>query len=196
MDLNHIFSLLSTYGYALLFLAVAVEGPIVTVIAGFLVSLGVFSWWGVLIVALFGDLTGDTFLYGVGMYVRYLERFAFFRWLGITEARISKLEERFHKNAGKMLLIGKFTHTIGAASLLASGASHYSYKKFLWYNSLGTLPKSLILIIVGFYFGQAYQSIDHYLKNIGLLSALLVLGGIALYFGVKRALFLRNLKKR
>ena len=36
---------------------------------------------------------------------------------------------------------------------------------FLWYNTLAELPKSLMLVLVGYYFGYAYNLIDGYLAK-------------------------------
>jgi membrane protein DedA with SNARE-associated domain len=54
----------------------------------------------------------------------------------------------------------------------------------MWFNFLATLPKSLILIAVGYYFGSTVSNFKKYLDFtvLGLFVVTLVL--IGLYFGV------------
>lgn len=101
--------------------------------------------------------------YAIGRWGKeqFLKRWG--KYVGITPERLAALETHFTKHGGKTLSIGKLTHGIGSVFLAAAGAAEYPYGKFLWFNLLSTLPKSLALLIVGFYFGRAYESLDQYL---------------------------------
>ena len=91
MFLEQIILLLTTYKYLLLFPIVVFEGPIITVIAGFLSSLGylnIFIAYGVVVV---GDIAGDIMYYALGYYGRdrFVNRWG--RFLGITSERVERL---------------------------------------------------------------------------------------------------------
>lgn len=165
MSFSQIIILLTTYKYFFLFPVTVVEGPIITVIAGFLSSLGqlnIFIVYGVVVV---GDIVGDGLYYAVGYYggQRFINRWG--RFIGITAERVVRVEEHFGNHTGKTLIIGKLSHAIGAVVLVAAGLAQVPFGKFIWYNFLPTLPKSLILLLVGFYFGKAYQQIDVYFNR-------------------------------
>ncbi len=66
--------------------------------------------------------------------------------------------------------------------------SEVTDEPFLWFNLLGTLPKSLALLLVGFYFGRAYRSINAYLNAVALITlAVVILGGLGvLIYGIGR----------
>ena len=63
---SEIFKLLFTYSYLILFPLVVVEGPIVTIIAGFLVSLGFMDFIPTYLTIVSGDLVGDFVYYSAG----------------------------------------------------------------------------------------------------------------------------------
>ncbi|HEX9503671.1 MAG TPA: VTT domain-containing protein [Patescibacteria group bacterium] len=177
-----ILELLVHYRYFVLFPISIVEGPIVTVLGGFLASMGQLSVLWVFVVVVLGDLVGDSLYYFLGTKSRNLAESSVMKFLGITEERLVSLDEHFTKHTGKTLLLGKFTQAFGSVVLVAAGAARISYLKFILYNFIGTVPKSIILILVGYYFGQAYATIDRYL-NLGtyfMIGAAVVL--IGLYF--------------
>lgn len=169
-----------TQGMALLFPLAILEGPIVSVIAGWLSKLGYVSlvWAYVLLVV--ADLVGDTAFYalgrgGLGLFPeRWRER------LGLTEKRISALSAHFEEEGGRTLIIAKLTHTLGFAALVAAGAGRMPVLRFLWFNLLGTLPKTLVFVLIGYALGQAHDMIGNWIwrASIGGLVLSVVIVGI------------------
>ena len=162
------------YRYGFLLPGMIIEGPIVTIIAGFLASQGVLGFWASYGVAVIADLIGDTLLYGAGFFGgrRFIRRYG--KYVGLNEARIEALEGHFKKHSGKTILLGKLTHGIGAAILAAAGIAKMPYKKFIILNFFATLVKSLILLVIGLYFGRAYEQANSYLNLFALGGLLLV----------------------
>lgn len=167
-SLPEVSKLLLDYGYYILFPAVVIEGPIITVVAGFFVSLNQLNLFLAYFVVVVGDLTGDSIYYLLG---RFGKENIIKRWgsrLGLSVDRINILENHFRSNGGKTMLLGKLSHGIGAAFLVAAGVAKMPFRRFFWYNLLGTIPKSLILILVGYYYGQAIIKINSVLELIAL----------------------------
>ena len=183
---DHIIPALLQYKYVFLFPAVVIEGPIITIIAGFLASLGIFNVFVVYGLAVTGDLTGDCIYYIIGRYGRtgLISRWG--RYLGITVERVEKLENHFKYHRGKTLITGKIAHGVGAGILLAAGLAKVPFEEFLGFNFLATLPKSLILVLIGFYFGEAYARIYHYLDYVELGTIAVAILLVAIYFITKR----------
>lgn len=179
-----ILRLLSQYGYLILFPMVIVEGPIVTIIAGFLASIGVLNPVIAYAVVVAGDLGGDVLYYFAGRYwfnKTFEKTLAFFK---VSLARVKKLEENLHKHRGKVLFFGKLSHLIGVAILFVAGHAAVPFDDFLWFNFLATLPKSAILLAVGYFFGTSVSNFGRYvgITSIGLFLFTLIL--IALYFSI------------
>jgi len=156
MLLQQIIFLLTAHKYLFLFPVVVVEGPIITVIAGFLSSLGLLNIFIAYAVVVVGDIAGDIMYYALGYYGKQRFINGWGRFLGITLERVERLEKHFEKHSGKTLVIGKLSHGVGAIVLVAAGIARMPFRKFVWYNFIPSLPKSLILLLIGYYSGESY----------------------------------------
>lgn len=187
MSLDHIVLLLEHYKYLLLFPLAVVEGPIITVIAGFLVTLGVLNPFVVYVIVVVGDIVGDTFWYAVGRFghggiVRGLERF-----FGVTSQKVARAKEKIEQNRFKMTALFKLTQGVGFAGLVAAGLARVSYPLFIVACLLVTLGQVLFYLIVGLLFGHAYQRIGGYLNDAVIISIVLfVFAGLWIWYRSKR----------
>jgi len=188
---NNILLLLFSYGYLIYFLLAVVEGPIVTIIAGLLISLKYFNFFLIYGLAILGDLFGDILYYQIGRFgrKRLTERG---RLLSVKAEQVKKIEEHFKQHAGKTFLFAKWTHVVGAPILMAAGVTGVPLKKFIWFNFLGTVPKVLVFIAIGYYFGQAYQQIDKYF-GYATLSFWIIVALIALIYFLRKK-FAKDIK--
>lgn len=173
--------ILARYKYLMLFPAVAIEGPIITIIAGFLAGQSLINIYLAYAVIVAGDLAGDVFYYTLGRWGRIGLINKMGGLFGFSAERIKKLEKHFTNHGGKTILIGKLAHGIGTVFLAAAGASKMPVKKFIYYNFIGTVPKSLILLLIGYFFGQAYVRINAYLDYYALAVLILPLLLIIIY---------------
>jgi len=184
--MEYLVLLLTKYGYFILFPLAVIEGPIITVIGAFWASLGylnVFIVYGVVII---GDLVGDVVFYAIGRWGgrKFLEKWG--RYFGVSPDHVLHLEKQFEKYSGKTILFGKWTHFVGLAILIVAGMAKMPFRKFIWLNFVSSLPKSLAFIIIGYYFGQAYQQIDKYFGYATLSMFFVIILLVAIYFFVKK----------
>jgi membrane protein DedA with SNARE-associated domain len=176
----------------------------------------VFDVIGVYAIVVLGDLIGDVLYYAVGRWAaarwaakrglaergaaergaagpgaterraRRPEANRGSRWAARVRQRVEVLAPRIRTRAGAMLLFGKLTHSAGFAVLLAAGAAHVELRRFLAFNLLGTLPKSLVLVLLGYWFGKLYGSLQSDLRIAGVLTFLVA--GSALLLVARRML--------
>ena len=78
---------------------------------------------------------------------------------------------------------GKLTHAVGFAVLLAAGAARIRISVFVFYNLLGTLPKSCLLVVIGYFFGRFYLDLSAQYRTISL---------VALVFGMLMTVYLMH----
>lgn len=180
ITLSQIITWMLTYKYAIMLPIAVVEGPIVTVLGGFLSSSGMLNPYIVFVVSVVGDIIGDLLYYALG---RWGRKSFMMRWAekaGATPERIKGLEDHFESHSGKTLVLGKISHGIGSVILIAAGASKMPIGKFVWYNFISSLPKSLVFVLIGYYFGEAYNRIGQYIDYTAIttfmLGVLLVIG--------------------
>lgn len=155
----------------------------VGVLAGMLVSLGQMGWGAVFVVLFAGDLIGDVIYYYIGRWGHgpWAHRLA--ARFGVTPERLAELEDAFRRHDIKIVLINK-TQAIGSVVLYYAGAVRMPLWRFVWVNAVGTVPKVLLFMMIGYYFGESYRYIDKILSyaGIGTLAIPLVLVGGFLAF--------------
>lgn len=162
-SLTQVMGWLVYYKYAVLFPIMVVEGPIITVIAGFLSSLGHLNLLTAYSIVVLGDIVGDSLYYMAGRWGRtYLFR-RWGRYVGVTIEGIIQFQEYLTKHPAKTRVVAKLSHVVGVPVIVAAGMANIPYWKFLGSIFLATVPKSLLLIMIGFYFGQGYAKIAKYL---------------------------------
>ncbi len=161
------------YKYFVIFPLVVVEGPIITVICGFFASTGQLNFPAVYLVIVIGDLVGDSLYYSIGRFASksWLHRFG--KYIGLDPQKIDKAENYFHNHPHKTFALGKLSHGPGILVLVAAGMIKIPYHKFILGNVLPTMVKSLILFLIGFYFGQAFLRINKYLDFTALVIGIL-----------------------
>ena len=172
---------LALYGYAALLPLMVIEGPAVTVIAAFLASQDLLDVWAVYAIAVLGDLIGDLLYYAAGRWTLQHLTDRPGRWATRLRQRVAQLAPRIRTRAGAMLLFGKLTHSAGFAVLLAAGAAHVSVRRFLLFNLAGTVPKSLLLVVVGYWFGRLYAATQSDLALASLAGFVLASSALLLF---------------
>ncbi len=172
---------IATYGLVLLLPLAVIEGPIVSIVAGVLCGRGLLDWYWVYPLLVLGDLGGDALYYAIGrMSHGWLHRIA--PKIGIPVARGEAFADRVKGRAIRMLLIGKWTHAIGGLVLIAAGAARIPLLRFMVINFVATLPKSALLLAIGYWTGGHFQVLmDRFgayalvLPVLGIVAACLVL---------------------
>lgn len=188
LDLHQLQELILRYKYFIIFPLVAIEGPIVTIIAGFFTASGFLSLPVVLPVIVFADIAGDSFYYFVGRFLSKRTIIRFGKFFGLTAKKIESAEAYIRNNPYKSFTLGKLAHGPGIVVLLGAGMAKVSYAKFVTGNFFPTAGKSLILFLIGYYFGKALVKINSYLDYSALLiaTALLVIYLVYLKFFQKK----------
>lgn len=164
-------AVLTTHGYLILFPIIVLEGPVATIISGFLVSVGIFNLLLTYLVVVAADLTGDMFYYAVGK--------SWFR--SLVAKRFKKLKGAYAKHKGKILFFGKLSSFIGPTVMLGAGAISVPFGEFMYLNFVGSLFKSILLILVGYYAGGALTRLG---KNLDLYASLGLLALSIIFVGI------------
>ena len=176
---QQILSDLQAHSLVWLFLIAIVEGPLVTVAAGWLARLGDVNLGAAFAALILADLVGDMALYSIGRTSHGRLPARVRRWLRITEENLARLALHFRHKGGRTLLIGKITHSLGFAVLVAAGVGRMNIPAFLFWNLLGTVPKTLFFLALGYVLGHAFGSVEYWLgRATVLLLVLLIAAGL------------------
>ena len=174
-------SFLIGHGSELILPLSVIEGPVVSILAGFLSAEGYFHWYWALCLLVSGDLLGDLIYYWIGRTGRGpLVELA--RRIGLRRTIPLKVQDGLVHNAAKMLFIGKWTHSIGFLVLTGSGMLRVPLPRFMFFNLLATVPKSAVLFCIGYFAGNYHPLLVRHaaaatllLCAVGVAAILLVL---------------------
>ena len=201
ISLPQIIEWLLVYRYIVLFPIMVIEGPIITIIAGFLASLDLLNLYITYAIIVVADLTGDFIYYSIGRWgrERFVDRWG--KYIGLNKNQVVKVEAHFQKHQKKTLIFGKLSHAIGGPILVAAGIARVPVWEFFWVNFIATLPKSFIFLFIGYHFGQAYVRFDRYLDYLTLTVLILGLLILLIYYSYNRYkykyfAFIEKLKKK
>lgn len=170
------------HGYILMFVAMLIEGPIITSAAAFAVALGYFDLTAVFFLSLAGDLVADLIYYAIG----YVGRKGLAeRWghkVGLTTARMEHMERLLTQHTVKTIVVLKLTPVLPTPGLMLTGAMRIPVKKFTIICLLITLPKTIIFMLLGYYSGYLFHSSSSLVRHADWvlfgIGALLVLASI------------------
>jgi membrane protein DedA with SNARE-associated domain len=179
--------LVRDHGLWLLIPLSIVEGPVVTVIAAWLASLGLMNLWLVILIVIAGDMIGDVIFYAMGRRGMHFLSRKWRRRLGLSARRLAVMSSHFQQNGTRTLVFAKLTHAAGAPILVAAGMARMPFLQFCLVNLIATVPKALALVALGWTFGSAYHLIDDWITRGSLIVLLVILiAVIAWYFHSRR----------
>ena len=178
--------LIQTDGLLLLFPLAVIEGPIVTIVAGWVGRLGYLPLGWAMLVLVLADLVGDSLLYALGRAGTDVLPQKLRQVFGVTDARIALVAEHFSKHGGRTLIAAKLTHTFGFAALVAAGVSRMSFPVFLCFNLVGTIPKTLFFLLIGYAIGEAHVTIGNWIGRASLGIAILGVAILSIWYWKKK----------
>jgi len=151
------------HGYPLLFIIMLIEGPVITAAAAFAAALHYMNVWIVLLLSILANLIPDLVYYAIGYWGR--EKFVnkYGHYIGITPERIATTEKLAEQHSGKSLFMIKMVPFLATPGLILVGATKMDIKKYAFWSIIIIIPTSLLYLIIGYYFGAAYATIDRYL---------------------------------
>lgn len=153
------------HGYLIFLIVATIEGPLTTIAAGVAASLGYFNIWIIMILAVAADISGDFLYYGLGYICHNLTHSRFFRFLGLSEKRLAKIEGLLHHHLRRAVLLVKISPLIGPVGLVAIGAARPKFKKFMETALAIAIPKSLFFVFLGYFSGKTYLQLNQTLAD-------------------------------
>lgn len=163
-------ALIRDYGMLIIAPLAVLEGPVISVISGYLAKAGLVSLQLVFVVLLVGDLAGDVLLYVIGRKGRAGLALPWLTRFGVTRRGLANVIRAFRKNDARILVLGKLTHSAGFAVLLAAGMARMPFPRFMALNLLATLPKVMLCMALGWWFGEISDRVGNWLLGGSLMA--------------------------
>lgn len=165
-------SLLSTYGYGLVFVIILLEsagfllpGETMLVLASASAASGHLSIFGVIASAALGAILGDMGGYWIGRKSgsRILKRM-----FGSTyEAHLVKGQMFFERYGAVSVFLARFVPVVRVVSANLAGISAMNFQTFSLYNAAGGLAWASIMGILGYFFGRNITLLEAFAQRFG-----------------------------
>ena len=162
--------LISTYGYAGIFLIVFFEsgiffplpGDSLIFTAGLLAPLFGFNVMFLTFLIFFAAFVGGLAGYYIGHKIEYLHRFTFFRKI-LKKEYIDKAHAFFEKHGLSSLLLSRFIPVVRTFLPIVAGIAHMKYSSFVRYSLLGSFVWSAAFVLGAYFLGRAFPKLENYL---------------------------------
>lgn len=161
--------MINGYGYAGILLAMAIESAciplpseIIMTFAGFLVSEGRFTLFGVTLAGAFGNLAGSWIAYLLGRFGgrAFLEKYG--KYFFVSHVELAKADKWFLKYGDITVFVTRMLPLIRTFISLPAGISKMNFFKFSVYSFIGSIPWCFGLAYIGKILGAHWRELGPY----------------------------------
>lgn len=146
--------------------------------AGFNVSEGHLSLFGIIVAGVFGDMLGASIAYAIGYWGReeLVERHG--NKLHISKRRLDRAHAWFNRYGAPVIVVSRFIPFARAAFPYAAGVARMGYVRFLIFGTIGSIVWITALGVLGNAVGSSWQSWRHNLEYVDYVGAALLVVAI------------------
>lgn len=191
-------SVFSHYGYWAVFFGVMLEncgipvpGETVLLFAGFLAFRGEIHLGRAILTAICGATLGDTAGYWLGrvagraLVEKHVQRLGFF------SRNFDRAQAFYLKHGQWAVFVARFITGLRVFSGILAGSFRLSYWRFLAFDFSGAVIWAAAIACVGFFFGENWNALMHFMKMfdgaiLALVALAIVVGGIVYYFKTRK----------
>lgn len=155
--------LISHYGYVALVIGTFLEGEGILIAAGFAVHLGYLELPWVILAAFGGSLAGDQLYFFLGR----MKGDTFLRKHPRWEAKVKKVWQLLDRYRTLLILGFRFAYGFRTVTPFAIGLSNIRACRFLVLNVIGALGWSIVVALLGYFFGSAAKAVAGDIRQYG-----------------------------
>ncbi|MCR4280082.1 MAG: hypothetical protein NUV82_01495 [Candidatus Komeilibacteria bacterium] len=177
------------YGYPLYFLLLMVEGQPIYWLGGFLLSIGIFSFWPLLLGPLF-VFAGDYLYYWAGYHYGrdWLDKYG--KFILLNKRRVDKIMDGYLRHKKKMIVLTKFIYGFAHPGLFVYGLTKKKYGEIARWNLVANVTSYALYTLLGYYLGRGYEYISVMFRDLGwiiVVAIFLVILGLQFIIGRQTA---------
>jgi len=158
---NYILELINDFGYFGMFLGMVLEAVIIIIpselilaTGGILAGRGVFNFWLSFLIGLLGSVFCAIVIYMMGYFGGYPFVNKYGKYFFMKEEDIKKSDNWFDKYGLIAAAVGRNIPIIRTLISLPVGIARLSFKKFLIYTTLGSIPWTFVFVYFGYSLGN------------------------------------------
>lgn len=158
---NYVIELINKFGYFGMFLGMVLEAVIIIIpselilaTGGILAGRGIFNFWMSFFIGLLGSIFCAVVIYAMGYFGGYAFVNKYGKYFFMKEEDIRKSDTWFDKYGLIAAAIGRNIPIIRTLISLPVGIARLSFKKFLVYTTLGSIPWTFVFVYFGYSLGN------------------------------------------
>lgn len=152
-----------------------IPSEIIMPFSGYLVAIGKFALWPVIIWGAVGNLIGSIIAYFVGIYGgrAFIKKYG--KYILLSQEELDKSENFFKKYGSLSIFFSRLLPIVRTFISLPAGIARMPFWKFCFYTLIGSLPWSAFLTYTGIFLGENWRSIEVYFRRFDWLIGILII---------------------
>lgn len=163
---------------------IPVPSEVVMLFAGFSVSNGDQTLFGIVAAGLAGNMVGSWLTYAAGYYGR-IDLLEKNRLVHLSPSRLAWVDKWFQQYGDATVFFGRLLPVVRAFISLPAGVAEMPFWRFTWLTALGSLPWVLGLGVLGRLVGDNWEEWRHYLGYFDYVVLATIVAGV-IYLLIKR----------
>lgn len=158
---NYVLGLISDFGYFGMFLGMILEAVIIVIpselilaTGGILAGQGIFNFFGAFITGLLGSVFCAVIIYYMGYFGGKGFTKKYGKYFFMKDNEVEKSNDWFNKYGLIAACIGRNVPIVRTLVSLPIGVARLSFKKFLLYTTLGSIPWTFVFTYFGYALGN------------------------------------------
>ncbi len=157
------------------------SGSLIMATSAFASISGDFNFILIILISIIGNIIGDNLSYWFSrIYGKKIFSYIGFRKI-IKSKTFNLMEKKFREHPGAIVFLSRFEVLSTLSINIISGISCVSYKKYLLYESIGSILQVLFYGTIGYIFGSNWQSADTFIGKISILIFTLLIISLFVY---------------
>lgn len=158
---QYVLTLIEDFGYFGMFLGMILEAVIIIIPSEFILATGgilagqnIFSFWGAFSIGLIGSVFCAVIIYAMGYYGGrgFVKKYG--KYFFMKEEDLDKTDTWFERYGLLAACIGRNIPIIRTLISLPIGITRLSFKKFILYTLLGSIPWTFVFVYFGYALGS------------------------------------------
>jgi membrane protein DedA with SNARE-associated domain len=185
--MDEFYVLIEHYGYLIVFFGVVLgtmgipfPSAAILLASGVLVQQGHLDLRGAIVFGVLGAIVGNQIGYWVGYQAGRPFVLKWGRYVKLTPERLEWVERLFARHGGNAVFAARFFSVSRVLEALVAGTSRMHWGTFVFYSVLGGAVWATAVVLVGYFFGESWDSAQGWSGRAPLLMVLLL--GVALGF--------------
>ena len=179
--MDEFYPLIENYGYLIVFFGVVLgtmgipfPSAAILLASGVLVQQGHLGLRGAIIFGVLGAIVGNQIGYWVGYQAGRPFVLRWGRYVKLTPERLEWVERLFARHGGNAVFAARFFSVSRMLEALVAGTSRMHWGTFVFYSVLGGAVWATAVVLVGYFFGESWDSAQGWSGRAPLLLVLLL----------------------